>query len=83
MCGVCVEIQNPSVAPSLYAAGFAGVVTGGKLFWHQVRNGLTPAARRPPLRSAELASLDATDRLGTTPGPTTATLSGPVLRRRV
>lgn len=45
MCGVCVEIQNPSLAPSLYAAGFAGVATGGRLYLRQLRNGVALFSR--------------------------------------
>jgi hypothetical protein len=38
MCGVCHEISNPSIAPSLYVAGFAGVAAGGKHYLQQLRN---------------------------------------------
>lgn len=45
MCGVCIEVQNPSITPSLVAAGFAGVATGGRLYVQQLRTGVTRLRR--------------------------------------
>jgi hypothetical protein len=44
MCGICQELKNPTLTPSLFAAGFAGLAAGVQLSYQRVRGGRDPGS---------------------------------------